>query len=887
MQRKAILIVALVLALTLWAMPALGAYKFEQLPSGKFLVTFTYQTAASEVYLVGQFNDWNTKDPNYKMTKNADGVYEITIELAKGVYEYKFFADGEWKSDPDNPVTVPPFGNSVATISAGSLKGEVAIKGEMNNEFKQVDKGAIAFNNDLKLQLEGTLQEVNDDQATDRFQYMTEFMVENKVKNVEDPFSYQSLYTPGNLYVNKFNLTLLQKYANTSLQGNINDDVNSFDYLGLVDVTTSKDDRDNYNINDTGDSLRLRITPGSGVSNGWDYNLTLAKYAYDITKSSTSSVKKYYTGLNLKKDFTHYLTGAKVGEVGFTGFAYQPVVLGEAKDIALTGAVFGSWEPFDNFTVRAEYAHVPTGDISESLTGAYDYNDQSWKFVFNAYEYPDIADIKPISEIEEVHVVGAFNEGAAAGAWNPADKSYAMTQVADGIWEILIPKTDINANAGYKFIFDADSWDAGHECGQNGHVGPGGSDLYVGQVAEDIPIKQDAQAYMAEVNYRIFDPRRSFRLGSEAYKFDVTVGYKALQNGAYLPIAVNDLYKMRGTGFNKAYLSTYYYPLNNDLKLTFDSYYQTYYEDWDKFGYGANLGFDFPAPVSFLAYVKGNVERHDFKKAEGWIYGDENIIKDNNVREYNRLFLEAKTNPYGWVNYFTGNVQYTNKIADKDLVKLFAEAELLFPIEQIAYLKGNIDYVLGDPQMAEGEERLPRFWVEGKVHHLPVVQDYITHILVNYEYDKGEIKDHSWYGDDDNDWDQRIYGETKFVLPQLPGFEVKVSGESRKIEENKYPADQKVDEDSQYYVARERAFIDWYTFMTIGAGYEFPFGLRIDASLKYDLNHNEIHKYEDDAIKVELTQPIGEYSTLKASYNAKHPDHSSKECISLKLQTLF
>ena len=76
----------MVLALTLWAIPAMGAYTFEQLPSGKFLVTFTYQTAASEVYLVGKFNDWNTSHPDYKMEKNAEGVYEITIELAKGTY---------------------------------------------------------------------------------------------------------------------------------------------------------------------------------------------------------------------------------------------------------------------------------------------------------------------------------------------------------------------------------------------------------------------------------------------------------------------------------------------------------------------------------------------------------------------------------------------------------------------------------------------------------------------------------------------------------------------------------------------------------------------------------------------------------------------------------
>ena len=178
----------------------MGAYTFEQLPNGKFLVTFTYPSAASEVYLVGEFNDWNTKNPDYKMEKNAEGVYEITIELAKGAYEYKFFADGDWKADPENPDVVPGFGNSLATITAGSTLGEVTIKGEMNNELIQVNKGAIAFNNDLKLQFEGTFQEIKDDQATDRFEYSAEIKAENKVKDVENAFSPQSYHTLDNIF---------------------------------------------------------------------------------------------------------------------------------------------------------------------------------------------------------------------------------------------------------------------------------------------------------------------------------------------------------------------------------------------------------------------------------------------------------------------------------------------------------------------------------------------------------------------------------------------------------------------------------------------------------------------------------------------------------------
>ncbi|HBR28670.1 MAG TPA: hypothetical protein DD734_05000 [Firmicutes bacterium] len=888
MQRKTLVLLVVVLALALLAMPALGAYTFEQLPNGKFAVSFTYPSAASEVYLVGDFNNWENSNPDHLMEKNTEGVYEKTIELAKGTYEYKFFADGEWKSDPENPDVVPGFGNSLAIITAGSIKGELAIKGEMNNEVKQVNQGAIAFNNDLTLKVEGTLQEEKDEVTTDRLDFMAEIKVDNNVKDIENATSEQDYHILDRIYLNTFDTTLLQKYANTSVQGNLTDDTDSFDYLKLIDVQTSKDDRDNFNINESGDNIRIKITPGSETPSDWDYYINFTKYTSDITKAT--STKKYYSSLNAKKGFHHSLTGERMGEIGVTGLFYQPVVLSEVKDLAISGAVFGEYEIIDNLTLRGEYAHLATGDINESITGAYDRGDH-WLFVFNVEEYPDIEDIKPFTDIEEVHVVGDFKSGARN--WDPADKHFAMEEVEEGIWEVKVPKDAIDEGKGYKFIFDGDSWAIGHECGQNGHVGSGGSDLIVGQTAEDIPIKQNGQAYLAEVNYRIFDPRRSFRVGGEAYKFDITAGFKVLSNGTYLPVASQDLYKTKGTGFNKAYFGTYLYPLDNDLKLTLAGDYSTFYKETDKSSYGVDLGFDFPQPISYLDYVKGNLGRRDLTKAETednrWVFEKQDLLNENEVRAYNRVFLEGKSKPLSWFNYVLGNVEFIDKIKDTGYVKLFGETELLIPVDQIAYLKGNVDYILGDPgtDVPEDEERAPRFWIEGKVHHLPYVQDYLTHILVNYESDKGQIKDHSWYGDDDNDWEQKLYGETKFVLPQLEGFQLVIAAESQKVEEGKFDAEQAIDKDAKFYVADEKAFIDWYTFMKFTAGYEFNFGLRADLTLIYDLSHHEISQYEDDAIKVELTQAVSDYSSLKASYNAKHPDHSSNECISLKLQTLF
>ncbi len=72
---------------------------------------------AKEVYVAGDFNDW--APTQYKMEKNEDGVFHVTLTLAPGTYEYKLIVDGTWVEDPDNPNTVPdPYGgvNSVLTV---------------------------------------------------------------------------------------------------------------------------------------------------------------------------------------------------------------------------------------------------------------------------------------------------------------------------------------------------------------------------------------------------------------------------------------------------------------------------------------------------------------------------------------------------------------------------------------------------------------------------------------------------------------------------------------------------------------------------------------------------------------------------------------------------
>ena len=56
---------------------------------------------ASEIILAGDFNDWSEHE--YKMSKTERG-WAFTAVLSRGKYHYKFIVDGEWITDPGNPV---------------------------------------------------------------------------------------------------------------------------------------------------------------------------------------------------------------------------------------------------------------------------------------------------------------------------------------------------------------------------------------------------------------------------------------------------------------------------------------------------------------------------------------------------------------------------------------------------------------------------------------------------------------------------------------------------------------------------------------------------------------------------------------------------------------
>ena len=69
-------------------------------------VKFSFESAdAREVFLLGDFNNWDPRA--HPMKNDGNGRWNRTIVVPTGKYEYKFLADGKWLPDPCNDQRCP------------------------------------------------------------------------------------------------------------------------------------------------------------------------------------------------------------------------------------------------------------------------------------------------------------------------------------------------------------------------------------------------------------------------------------------------------------------------------------------------------------------------------------------------------------------------------------------------------------------------------------------------------------------------------------------------------------------------------------------------------------------------------------------------------------
>jgi 1,4-alpha-glucan branching enzyme len=60
-----------------------------------------YAPAAREVFLAGEFNDWDAT--SMPLHFSADGHRRIEVMLPAGIYRHKFVIDSVWRCSPEQP----------------------------------------------------------------------------------------------------------------------------------------------------------------------------------------------------------------------------------------------------------------------------------------------------------------------------------------------------------------------------------------------------------------------------------------------------------------------------------------------------------------------------------------------------------------------------------------------------------------------------------------------------------------------------------------------------------------------------------------------------------------------------------------------------------------
>lgn len=80
------------------------------------IILFKYGNLAKEVSVIGDFNDWIRKP-----LKKKNNMWQVTLKIPPGTYEYQFVVDGKKENDPKNPA-VSESGRSILTVKPAAPK---------------------------------------------------------------------------------------------------------------------------------------------------------------------------------------------------------------------------------------------------------------------------------------------------------------------------------------------------------------------------------------------------------------------------------------------------------------------------------------------------------------------------------------------------------------------------------------------------------------------------------------------------------------------------------------------------------------------------------------------------------------------------------------------
>ena len=155
--------------------------KEKEFSEEKIPTTFQWKEGGNTVYVTGSFCGWQQF---FIMTKNEDGNFSLTLPLPKGIIQYKFKVDEQWKYSHDFP-TVEDNGN-VNNIIDNSV---YAVKKEKPKEKKE--KKTISSHNFNK-------KVIKDGQLVKQLEFKQEYPKKSDWNSDARPIPQQ--------YFNSFNL---------------------------------------------------------------------------------------------------------------------------------------------------------------------------------------------------------------------------------------------------------------------------------------------------------------------------------------------------------------------------------------------------------------------------------------------------------------------------------------------------------------------------------------------------------------------------------------------------------------------------------------------------------------------------------------------------------
>ncbi len=294
---------------------------------------------AKSVSLVGEFNNW---DANANPMQNENGTWKLTLPLAPGTYQYKFYVNGaDWKPDPNNQKTVDDgYGgkNSVITVGESAVATTEVAKQPVTNE-KNTKQSATNKKN--------TKQPVTNEKNTKQ----STTSAENGVK-----FVYKDANAKTVFLVGEFNNWSTTANPMTNNKGTWTTTLNipqgKYQYKFLVNGTDWKTDPNNSNSADDGYGGKNSVVTIGQQTNEVKETVKQTSNVEKVTKQSASTTEN----------------GVK--------FTYEDP---SAKDVFLVGE-FNNWNTTANPMTNDKGVWSTTLNIPQ---GKYQYkflvNGTDWK----------------------------------------------------------------------------------------------------------------------------------------------------------------------------------------------------------------------------------------------------------------------------------------------------------------------------------------------------------------------------------------------------------------------------------------------------------------------------------------------------------------------------